>query len=89
MKTFSIVLMLLLLMLQIRLFFGDGSIPEMVALKKQVDARAQEVERLRERNQTLEAEVLDLKNQLDALEERARTDLGMIQNGETFYQSVK
>lgn len=86
-KSLVILLIVILVLLQVRLFFGDGSIPEFLALKQQVEVKQAEVDKLKERNVTLEAEVQDLKHQLDALEERARTDLGMIQQGETFYQS--
>ena len=78
------------LLLQLKLWVGDGSMLHVHALKKEVDLQQQKVEELKERNQTLEAEVQDLKNHLTALEERARTDLGMIRQGETFYQySIK
>ncbi|MCS5708383.1 septum formation initiator family protein [Candidatus Berkiella cookevillensis] len=88
MKGLTIALIVLFALLQIRLFFGDGSIPNLVALNEQVEIKQKEVDKLKERNLTLEAEVQDLKHQLGALEERARTDLGMIQKGETFYQNV-
>lgn len=77
----------MLFFLQSRLFFGDGSISELMALKQQAEQKQEEVDKLKERNVTLDAEVRDLKYHLDALEERARTDLGMIQQGETFYQN--
>lgn len=88
MKGLTIALIILLALLQIRLFFGDGSIPNLIVLNEQVEIKQKEVDKLKERNLTLEAEVQDLKHQLGALEERARTDLGMIQKGETFYQNV-
>lgn len=56
------------------------------ALKQEVALQHEKAEKLRERNQILEAEVQDLKHRLGAVEERARTDLGMIRQGETFYQ---
>jgi cell division protein FtsB len=79
-------LLVLLLLLQARLWIGEGSIKEATALKKAIAQHQNTTAQLRERNQRLEAEVKDLKNQLGALEERARTDLGMIKQGETFYQ---
>lgn len=88
MKVIIGILLLILALLQMRLFFGDGSIPEMLALEEQVKLKQEEVDKLKERNLTLDAEVKDLKHQLDALEERARTDLGMVQKNETFYQNV-
>lgn len=88
MKIIIGILLFILILLQTRLFFGDGSIPEMLALEEQVKTKQEEVDQLKERNLTLDAEVKDLKHKLDALEERARTDLGMVQKGETFYQNV-
>ncbi|MBN9286986.1 MAG: hypothetical protein BGO43_11415 [Gammaproteobacteria bacterium 39-13] len=76
----------MLILLQVRLWIGDGSITQVRALSKEVALQQEKVEKLKERNQTLEAEVQDLKHRLHALEERARTDLGMIRQGETFYQ---
>lgn len=88
MKIIIGILLFILVLLQVRLFFGDGSIPEMLALEEQVKAKQMEVDLLKERNLTLDAEVKNLKHKLDALEERARADLGMVQKGETFYQNV-
>lgn len=82
------ILLILFVLLQVRLFFGDGSIREMLALKKQVETKQSEVSRLQERNLKLDAEVKDLKHRLGALEERARTDLGMVRKDETFYQNA-
>jgi len=53
-----------------------------------VDEQQQENARLRERNDALDAEVNDLKKGVDAIEERARSDLGMIKKDETFYQVI-
>ena len=81
-------LVILLLLLQYRLWVGDGSLAEVWRLYQQVEAQRAENQRLLERNQALEAEVEDLKRGLDAIEERAREDLGMIRDGETFYQII-
>lgn len=86
MKFIVITLILILMMLQVRLWIGDGSIMDVMALQKEVKVQQQKVAALTERNKTLEAEVLDLKHHLGAVEERARTDLGMIRKNETFYQ---
>lgn len=86
MKLVVIILTILLVLLQVRLWVGDGSVAQVRALSKEVALAQEKVEKLKERNQTLEAEVQDLKHRLHALEERARTDLGMIRQGETFYQ---
>lgn len=89
MKKVVIVLLLLLVYLQYRLWFGDGSLQEVWSLHREVEAQRGENLRLRERNDALDAEVLDLQQGLDAIEERAREDLGMIKDGETFYQVVE
>ncbi|WP_455234899.1 cell division protein FtsB [Thiogranum longum] len=82
-------LVVLLLLLQYRLWVGDGSLAEVWGLYQQVELQQDENQRLRERNQALEAEVQDLKQGLEAIEERAREELGMIKEGETFYQIVE
>lgn len=81
-------LCVVLILLQVRLWTGDGGVMEVMNLKQEVDVQQERVKTLAERNQMLEAEVQDLKNRLSALEERARTDLGMVRKGETFYQDA-
>jgi len=89
MKVLVVVLLLLLATLQYRLWFGDGSVQEVWRLNQQARETKAELLRLRSRNQALEAEVADLKSGLDAIEERARSELGMIDRDETFYQFVR
>ena len=79
-------LTVLLVLLQAKLWFGDASVPKIFALRQDVKVQEEQVEKLKLRNQTLEAEVQDLKHRLSAIEERARTDLGMIRKGESFFQ---
>ena len=74
-----------LLLLQVRLWTGDGGIVRGIVLKREVVKQEALVTKLKDRNITLEAEVKDLKNRLEALEERARSDLGMVREGEIFY----
>ena len=88
MKVLLGVLVALLLVLQYRLWFGDGSIQEVWRLREETRASRAELVRLNQRNQALAAEVADLKSGLEAIEERARADLGMLGEGETFYQFV-
>ena len=83
------ILVLLLLVLQYRLWMGDSSVREVWRLQQAVEQQRQENQRLRARNQALEAEVNDLKQGVDAIEERARSELGMIKNDETFYQVIE
>lgn len=89
MKALIAVLIVLLLALQYRLWFGDGSIQEVSRLRTQALESRQEVLRLSNQNEALAAEVADLKSGLEAIEERARADLGMVGEGETFYQFVR
>ncbi len=89
MKVLIAVLVLVLVMLQYKLWFGDGDIREVWALREAIEAQAQENRRLRERNAALEAEVQDLKQGREAIEERARSELGMIKKDETFFQIIE
>lgn len=81
-------LIALLLLLQFRLWVGDGSIPEVLHLQQELESAKQQQARLEERNNELNAEVSDLKKGLDAIEERARSELGMVGKDETFYQII-
>jgi len=89
MKKLLILLVLLLVYLQYSLWFGDGSLQEVWRLRQDVEQQRQENTQLRERNAALDAEVRDLKQGLETIEEHAREDLGMIKKGETFYQIVE
>lgn len=79
----------LLLLLQYQLWLGHGSVRDVWRLEKSVAAQLRENEALRQRNDALEAEVKDLKSGLEAVEERARRELGMIRDDEVFYQVVE
>jgi cell division protein FtsB len=89
MKYLAAALLVLLVLLQYRLWFGDGGLREVHRLRQEIAAQRLDNEALRERNRTLAAEVQDLKKGTVAIEERARTDLGMIGKGETFFQVVE
>jgi len=82
-------LVVLLVLLQYKLWVGDGSFAEVWDLYQQVEIQREENQQLHERNEALEAEVQDLKQGLGAIEERAREELGMIKEGETFYQIIE
>ena len=86
MRKLSAFLLVLIGMLQYRLWFGDGGLTELHALQTHIEQLKQEGERRRERNATLDADVKDLKEGTDAIEERARQELGMVKEGETFVQ---
>jgi cell division protein FtsB len=91
MRGLRIVLLLLVALLawlQWRLWFGNGGQRQVEALRAQVAAQARENEGLKQRNDALAAEVRDLKSGEAAVEERARSELGMIKPGETFYRVV-
>ena len=88
MKILIAVLILMLIGLQYKLWFGDGSLSEVVQLTRELEIQKQKLSELEERNKILEAQVLDLQNGLDAFEEKARNDLGMIKQGETFIQLI-
>ncbi len=82
------ILLLVLLGLQYRLWVGEGSLAEVAMLKRQIADQRAELEDLQERNATLQAEVDDLKEGLAAIEARARSELGLIRKGETYFQLV-
>jgi cell division protein FtsB len=77
-----------LLALHYRLWISDSGMQEVWRLENAVAEQEQENAGLKERNRTLAAEVQDLKEGRTALEERARTDLGMVGLNETFFQVV-
>jgi cell division protein FtsB len=81
-----LVLILLLAGLQYRLWVGDGSLAQVKELQQQISVQQGENEHLLERNRILEAEVAELKQGVETVEERARHELGMLKEGETLYQ---
>lgn len=88
MKWLFLMLLGLLSALQFRLWTGEGSIAEIKEILAQIDDQQQELTQLRARNKALEAEIHDLQQGLDAVEERARNEIGLIRRGETFYRIV-
>jgi cell division protein FtsB len=84
-----LVLALLVGLLQHRLWYGPGNSGQVRALQAQVDAQARDNLGLQQRNDALAAEVMDLKEGESAVEERARSELGMIKPGEKFYRVVE
>ena len=88
MKIIAVIFVGLLVLLQYRLWFSSGSMLQVRQLEKIKQEQITENNVLRERNRSLTAEVLDLKTGLEAIEERARTEMGMIKQGEIFYQIV-
>jgi cell division protein FtsB len=88
MRVVTYILLALLLLLQYPLWLGKGSWLKVWEMGKQVEAQKQINEQTQKRNAALDAEVRDLKRGTDAIEERARSELGMVKQGETFFQVV-
>jgi len=85
MRAVVALLLILLLALQYKAWFGDTGATAAGALRQQVTSQRQRADELAARNRLLTAEVVALKTGNDAVEARARSDLGMIRQGETFY----
>ncbi|MDE0746600.1 MAG: septum formation initiator family protein [Porticoccaceae bacterium] len=85
MRWLLIVLLILLLGLQTRLWVGEGSLAHKAELDKQLEDQRRVNLQLRDRNAFIAKEVESLKTNLDSIEAKARKDLGMIKGGEVFY----
>ncbi len=88
MRIFAVILALIVVLLQYRVWVSDRGVREVARLSSAVDAQTAANVEQRDRNRQLFAEVNDLKVGLTALEERARSELGMVGRSETFYQIV-
>jgi cell division protein FtsB len=88
MKRLLLGLFILLGLLQYRLWYGDNNMNQYVNLQKQIASQQKSNQKLVDRNQVLKEEIIDLKSGTEALEERARNELGMVKQGETFYRVV-
>jgi cell division protein FtsB len=88
MRVFSVILAVCLVLLQYRLWISEQGVREVERLQAAIDAQDIANHRQADRNRQLGAEVSNLKVGLTALEERARSELGMVGNNETFYQIV-
>jgi cell division protein FtsB len=89
MKGLNFVLVALLLVLQYRLWFGDDGFAAVQRLREAIEAQQVENSKLLARNESLAAELKDLKEGLEVIEGLARRELGMIAEGETFYQLLE
>jgi len=85
MKWIIAILIVVLLGLQYRFWFGEGSVEQIVQLQREIDKQKIENAALEERNRALMAQIKELKEGTDSIEAKARTDMGMIKEGETFY----
>ena len=88
MRTVTLILFVLLIFLQFKLWLGEGGFTEVARLEDRVEQQRKQNDDLLQRNAELQAEVEDLRERLDAVEERARSELGMIKPAEQFYQVV-
>ena len=88
MKWLAIALGVVVAILQYRLWLSDGGVRELARMQDAVTQQRAQNSVLVERNRQLAAEVRDLKTGMAALEERARSELGMIARNETYYQVV-
>lgn len=86
MRIFALTLVLLLGWLQYTLWLGKNGITDYESVSAEIKTQKQVNTNLRARNKEMYAEIDDLKQGLDAIEERARHELGMIKDGETFYR---
>jgi cell division protein FtsB len=88
-RTLAGILGALIILVQVPLWLGKGGWLRVWEVDRQLDAQRARSEQLQVRNQALDAEVRDLKQGVDALEERARYELGMIKADEVFFQIVE
>ncbi len=89
MKILITIIFLLIIHLQYRIWVGDGSFAQINAYQQRLDDLKKQVEEKRQRNEALYAEVLDLRKGQEAIEERAREELGMIKEDETFFHVLE
>lgn len=85
-KAIIVVLAVLTLILQYQLWFGAGGIESIKSLNQSIAIQTTENDKLSERNHAISADINDLQHGQQATEERARTQLGMIKQGEVYYQ---
>jgi cell division protein FtsB len=85
----ALILIVVLIALQVRLWTGQGGLRDVWRLQGRVAQQRAENAQLKKRNETLSAEVEDLKHGEEAIEERARSELGLLKPGETFFQVVE
>lgn len=89
MKLLWTTMVVVILLLQVRLWVGEGSFAQVWALEKSIAEQREENADLATRNERLYAEVRNLRNEQGAVEERARMNLGLIRDDETFFLVVE
>ena len=85
----ALILIIVLIALQVRLWTGQGGLRDVWRLQQRVAQQKAENAQLKKRNETLSAEVEDLKHGEEAVEDRMRSELGLLKPGEMFYQVVE
>jgi cell division protein FtsB len=88
-KALIVLLVSLLALVQFRLWVGEESLAEVWRLRQAITQQSSENVLFKSRNQRLEAQVRDLKNGLEAVEERARLELGMVRKDEIYFLIVE
>ncbi|CEG57619.1 cell division protein FtsB [Legionella fallonii] len=88
MRPVFIILIIALVVLQHKLWLGDGNLLQLISLERKLDEHRNENNKLASRNRALEADIKELKSGEQALEEQARYELGMIKEDEIYYQFV-
>jgi cell division protein FtsB len=88
MRVITALLFIIVVLLQYRLWFGKNSVPDYYQLKSEVARQQLDNEKFKQRNKLLYADTDDLKRGTEAIEERARNELGMIKEGETFFRII-
>jgi len=89
MKLLWTIMVIVILLLQVRLWVGEGSFAQVWALEQSIAEQREENAELATRNECLYAEVRNLRNEQGAVEERARMNLGLIREDETFFLVVE
>jgi cell division protein FtsB len=88
MRAITVPLLIFIVLLQHRLWFGKNSVPDYLALENEVQRQILDNDKLKQRNKLLYADTDDLKSGVEAIEERARNELGMIKEGEIFFRLI-
>ena len=88
-RFFIAILIVFFLIIQFDIWVKDDGLNRVKELQQMINSQSEENQRLKLRNQQLEREIEELKSGTESIEEKARTDLGMIKEGEEFYLSVE
>jgi len=88
-RFFIAILIVFFLIIQFDIWVKDDGLNRVKELQQMINSQSEENQRLKLRNQQLEREIEELKSGIESIEEKARTDLGMIKEGEEFYLIVE